>query len=174
MNKKILVILLYLFVPALNVFSIPDSEILYDCTDLGSGRWQYNYRVRNISLTEEIEEFTIWFGYGFYDNLTIETLNPPAGNWDEIILQPDPMLSDDGGYDALTNALNIGIGQSVSGFAVSFDWLGTGDPGTQYYEIIDSDTFETIEDGYTELIPEPATLLLLGLGVIVLRRKTRP
>jgi len=48
---------------------------------------------------------------------------------------------------------------------------GVGEPGSQYYEIIDPVTFETIEDGYT--IPEPGTLLLLGLGGFVLRRITK-
>ena len=65
----------------------------------------------------------------------------------------------------------IGIGQNVSGFTVSFDWLGTGDPGSQFYEIIDPDTFDTIDSGFT--VPEPAILPLLALGVLALRKKCR-
>jgi len=151
------------------VFAIPVTKICYETADLGSGRWQYTYEVTNISLTPAVEEFTIWFDYGSFDNLSVETPDPPAGNWDEIVIQPDSVLSDDGYYDALVLGVGIGIGESVSGFSVSFDWLGAGEPGSQFYEIIDPDTFETIDSGYT--IPEPGTLLLLVLGGIVLRRK---
>jgi hypothetical protein len=150
------------------VLADPDTQIRYDIADLGLGKWQYTYEVSNISLSPEpIKEFTIWFGVGSYDNLTIATLNSPASNWDEIVWQPEPILGDDGGYDALATGLNIGVGESVTGFSVSFDWLGTGMPGTQYYEIINPNTFETIESGWT--VPEPATLLLLicgGLGAM--------
>ena len=78
-----------------------DTEISFSVTDLGFDRWEYTYDVTNISLAEEIEEFTIWFGFGDYDNLTIETLDPPASNWDEIVWQPEPVIGDDGGYDAI-------------------------------------------------------------------------
>lgn len=116
------------------VLAAPETQIIYSTTDLGLDRWQYTYDVMNISLTDGIEEFTIWFGIDLYDNLAVETLDPPAGNWDEIVWQPDPVLKDDGGYDALVESWNPGIsqGQTVSGFSVTFDWLGIGEPSSQY------------------------------------------
>jgi hypothetical protein len=169
MRGKIIGGLVFVCLFAIPVFAAPYTRICYQPTDLGSGRWQYTYDVCNISLSEEIEEFTIWFGVGSYDNLTVETLDPPAADWDELVWQPEPFLGDDGGYDALAKNLNISIGQNVYGFAVSFDWLGTGTPGSQFYEIIDPVDFHTIDSGFT--VPEPATLLLLGFGGLVCFRK---
>lgn len=169
MKSKIAVGVVFVFLSARCVFGTPMTEIQYEIADIGAGRWQYTYDVYNISLTEEVEEFTIWFDYELYDNLIIVTgiLEPPLSSWDEIVVQRERVLKDDGYYDAVSVASNIGIGESVSGFSVSFDWLGTGNPGSQFYEIIDPVTFGTIESGYT--IPEPATWLLLLTGVAFLR-----
>jgi hypothetical protein len=135
---------------------VPKTQIWYSAEELAGGRWQYNYEVANISLTGPIEEFTIWFKYGLY----------------EMVIQPEPVLEDDGAYDAKALGLGIEIGHTAGPFAVSFNWLGDAlVPGSQFYEIIDPVTLETIDSGMTQIIPEPATLLLLGLGGLVLRRK---
>jgi hypothetical protein len=168
MKRKILAGLFLVVFYTTTSFALLTTKIQYEATDVGSGRWQYTYEVINISLTVAIEEFTIWFDYGLYDNLFIETLAPPAGDWDEVVIQPEPVLKDDGYYDALALTSGIGVGQMVSGFAVSFDWLGEGKPASQFYEIINPLTYETIDSGWT--IPEPATILLLGLGGTILRR----
>ena len=147
----------------------PMSQIWYSSEEFGAGQWQYTYEVTNIGLTSPIEQFTVWFEYGLYENLMVETTSPLADNWDEIPLQPEPVLEDDGAYDAKALGVPIDIGQTIGGFAVSFDWLGLAEPGPQLYEIIDPATSETTDSGTT--IPEPATLLLLGLGALTLRRK---
>ncbi|MBN1765002.1 MAG: PEP-CTERM sorting domain-containing protein [Sedimentisphaerales bacterium] len=148
-----------------------DTQISYFVNNLSGNSWQYTYDIRNISLTAGIEEFTIWFDYGLYENLAITTPDPPAGDWDEIVWQPEPLIGDDGGYDgrAEVSTLAIAPGETVSGFAVSFDWLGTGVPGAQFYEIIDPDDFSTLDSGYT--VPEPATIFLFGLGVVAIRKR---
>jgi len=151
-------------------FGVPKTQIWYSAEELAGGRWQYNYEVANISLTVPIEEFTIWFEYGLYDNLAVETppVLPPGG-WDEIVIQPEPVLEDDGAYDAKALGVGVEIGHTAGPFAVSFNWLGDSVmPGSQFYEIINPLTFETIDSGMT--IPEPATLLLLGLSGLLLRR----
>ena len=125
--------------------------------------------MQNISLTGGIEEFTIWFDCGLYDNLTLATHPLLVIDWDEIAINPEPVINDDGFYDALALSLPINAGETVSGFSVSFDWLGIEQPGSQYYEIIDPITFGTIEPGYT--VPEPATCLLLFSGAMLLRRR---
>lgn len=170
MREKLLIVLICGFLLTSSASGSLVTQINYAVADLGSDRWQYTYDVTNISLEEEIEEFTIWFGLGSYGNLAIETLDPPAGNWDEIVWQPEEGLGD-GGYDAVAKDLNIGVGETVSGFAVSFDWLGTGVPGSQFYEIINPVDFTTIDSGFT--VPEPATVVLLCFGGLVVLRKQR-
>ena len=151
---------------AASVFGTPLTDIQYEVSYLGSDRWEYSYTVENLGLSGGIEEFTIWFDFGLYDNLVVTTPATPP-EWDEIVWDVEPVLEDPGGYDALAMNLNIDIGESLDGFSVSFDWLGTGRPGPQYYEIIDSLDFSTIEDGYT--VPEPTMLMLFGFGLLALR-----
>jgi hypothetical protein len=147
----------------------PDTQIRYDIADLGSGRWQYTYEVKNIALPMPVEEFTIWFDYGQYSNLTVATPDPLASNWRKLIVQPEPVLKDNGFYDAFAKGLSIGMGETVTGFSVTFNWLGTGNPGSQFYEIVNPSTFETIGSGWTTPVPEPAMMLLLGMGSVFLR-----
>ena len=91
--------------------------------------------------------------------------------WQATVWQPDPVLEEDGGYNCENPFWGLGIaeGETLDGFAVSFDWLGTGTPGTQFYEIIDLVTSDVIDSGFT--VPEPATLCLFGLGAVLLRKK---
>ena len=150
-----------------------DVLVWYDADELGGGQWEYTYSVRNQALEGPIEEFTIWFDFGLYENLTVITPDPPASNWNEIVIQPEPYLQDDGFYDAFALGAGIDIGEMVTDFSVSFKWLGSDEPGPQYYEIIDPGTYETIADGWTMPIPEPGTLVLLGFGAMVLARRKR-
>ena len=162
--------LAWFIVAARASFAAPAS-IQYDVTDLGGGRWQYTYEVMNNTLAAPVEEFTIWFEYLLYDSLSVETPDPPATDWDEQVIQPDPFLSDDGFYDALTLGEGIAAGGAVVGSAVSFDWLGVEEPGAQLFEIVDPDSFQTLYSGMT--VPEPSTLCLIGAGLVVYRRRHR-
>jgi len=171
MRKEIVTGVILGFFFSTSSFAVPMTEIWYEVNELDSGRWLYNYEVSNISLTVPIEEFTIWFDFGLYDNLAIETPSSLSNDWDEIVLQSEPVLKDNGAYDAKALGLGIGVGGIGSGFVVSFDWLGESEPGSQFYEIIDGKTFGTIDSGFT--IPEPSMLLMLALGGLFLRRRTR-
>ena len=175
MKRQILVGVVFVLFLAGIVLGGLKTEIWYQTSELGSGWWQYTYDVKNISLTETIEEFTIWFEFGLYENLAVETPDPPANSWSEIVLQPEPVLKDDGAYDAKALNLGIGIGETVKGFAVSFDWLGDGVmPGSQFYEIIDPDNnYITIDSGWTKIIPEPATFILFCFSGAALCRRQK-
>jgi hypothetical protein len=148
-----------------------DVLVWYDVNDLGSGQWEYTYSVRNQGLEEPIEEFTIWFDFGLYENLTVTTPDPPSANWNEIIVQPEPYLHDDGFYDALALGAGIDISEMVTDFSVSFNWLGSDEPGPQHYEIINPATYETIADGWT--IPEPASAIVMSVGGVLMAAMRR-
>lgn len=153
--------------------------ISFESEELSPGRWQNTYEVANIDLTIDgqpaaIQEFTLWFDFGLYANLLVTTPAPLSNAWDQIVWQPEPVLGDEGGYDAFVEITNPGIaaGQKVKGFSVAFDWLGAGTPGPQRYEIINPLTFQTLDTGMT--IPEPAcaAIMLLGaIGMIAKRRR---
>ncbi|OEU64980.1 MAG: hypothetical protein BBJ57_09065 [Desulfobacterales bacterium PC51MH44] len=143
------------------------TTILYDLTDLGGGVWEYDYSVTNDTLTSNIEEFTIFFEYGLYENLSVTSL---LADWDEIAIDPALILGvpDDGFYDALA-ILPAGIapGTTVSGFSVSFDWLGSDTPwgASQSFDVVDPITFASLDSGGTAPIPEPGTIVLVGTGL---------
>jgi hypothetical protein len=153
--------------------------VSYEAREFGGGQWEYTYEVANTGLLVDnqpaaIKEFTLWFDWGLYSNLVVTTAAPLSSAWDQIVWQPEPVLQDDGGYDALAELTNPGIvaGQSVKGFSVKFNWLGQGAPGSQRYEIINPLTFETIDSGVT-IIPEPASAAIMILGTVWMAAKRR-
>jgi hypothetical protein len=172
-QKFVVISLFFLFFSGFS-FGVPgevdlDSEIWFEASELIGNRWQYTYEVTNVNILAGITELTINFDAGLYDNLTVETDGVLAATWDEIVWDPIVALGITGGYDVLAESFPIGPAMTASGFSVSFDWLGEGTPDSQFYEIIDPDTFETIDSGWT--VPEPVTLLLLGLGAIISRKR---
>lgn len=52
-------------------------------------------------------------------------------------------------YDAFSATTGVTVGQSISGFTVEFDWLGSGAPGTQSFEIYDPVSYDLLEQGTT-------------------------
>lgn len=158
---------LFLMSPAFSFF-----KITYSLEELGSSRWKATYQVYNQGETVDLEWFSVYFEYGFYDGLTIETPSPLSEQWDQKAW--DPFLIDtlpfSGIYDAATTLSAIKPGDSVSGFSISFDWLGETPPtGGQPIEIYGVYPDEPLKawSGRTIYIPEPTTLLLLTSGVML-------
>jgi hypothetical protein len=152
------------------------TTIPFDLLNVAGNRYEYIYTVVNDTLPIAIDEFTIFFPLGLYDNL--EVARPMAG-WDEITVNPELILGIpiDGFYDALALVSGVPPGASVSGFSVAFDWLGAGIPGAQRFEVVDPATFAVLDSGVTG-IPEPGSLLLLvsgvlGLASVLLRTSAR-
>lgn len=148
------------------------SSISYQLNFIGGNSYSYSYFVENDSLAIGIEEFTIWFDLGLYENLQI--ISSPI-DWDGIAIEPDPLLPDDGFVDWLAFSLPISENSSLAGFSVSFDWLGAGTPGQQFFEIIDPLSFSVIESGVTSaVVPLPASFAMFVTALLTLvgfRRK---
>jgi len=152
----------------LSLTSSNASTIIYDVANVSGNTWEYTYTLNNDMLSVDIEEFTIWFDVDLFENLAVGTT--PA-DWDPLVIDPDPDLppdGDDGFYDALTLISGIAPGDSLGGFIVQFDYLGTGTPGNQYFQVINPKTFATIDDGFTQsaVVPIPAAIWLFGTGLI--------
>jgi len=144
------------------------TVISYDLLDLGNNRFECIYVVKNDDLRTPIKQFTLSFDEDYYGNIQVTSGAAISVNWDEIILLPTG-LGVPFEYDALTLADGIGLGQSVGGFSVSYDWFGTGLPGKQPFEIINPSNSQPIYSGNT--VPEATTIILFAFGGMMLRKK---
>lgn len=154
--------------------------ITYENTQLGGDRWRTEYSV-TAEAGETVEEFTVFFAAANYANLSVHA--SPA-DWSSIVIPPDHALSADGFFDALALAGALANGASLSGFAVEYDFLAAGTPGTQSFDIIDPISFATISSGRTTPtvvippptgVPAPGTLVLFAIGAAALTRaRARP
>ena len=146
------------------------ARIAYLATDLPDAGpedlWQYEYFVSE-------ESFDAGFGFSILFPVgDASALVPVAtgADWDVIVLQPEPLLASDGRYDAQARLDGASLAFS---FLVRFFWHGEGTPGSQLFEIYDP-RFAVVTTGETVLVPEPATALLLALGLGAPAHRARP
>lgn len=150
--------------------------IAYEATQLGGTEWRYDYHVTNDAGADPLQEFAITFALGSFANL--RDVISPAG-WDALIGVIDPALPDNGyvdwcAYDG-TSCAGPGLagGETLAGFAVIFDWLGEGTPGSQPFDVITPEPFAIVASGVTvpferplTSVDEPASARLFALALL--------
>ncbi len=152
---------------------IQAASIKYDLSHIGGNSYQYNYTAINNSMSgAKMAWFSVLFDPSLYseNSLTIVTQNPPASDWDELILSSGLLVP--AAYDVFALSGGIPAKSSVSGFTVQFEWLGIGLPGSQRFEVFDPTTNELIGDGMTTAnaiaatpIPGALILFLSPIGI---------
>ena len=151
-------------VVALLLIAGPARAATIDTTllDLGGSVWEATFSITN-DLAVDINQFTVYFDVASYRSLG---LGPTPTDWDAIVLQPDPLLPDDGIYDALALTAGLAPGTSLGGFTVQFLFLGAGAPGPLQFDIVDPDTFDVLASGASvpTVVPLPAAAWLLVSG----------
>lgn len=166
-----------------------NAQVSYTATDISGTTWEYNYTITN-NLSVNLTEFTTFFTLGQYTNL--EVVSAPS-NWEggggALAINPDPSLPADGFFDAQASDAGLAPGASQGGFSVEFTYLGTGTPGAQLFNFVDSSSFATLEAGNTTLsggsgtmsAPEidssswtAAITLLVGTLALMRGRRTKP
>lgn len=137
-------------------------------TPLGGTHWSVAFAVTNNGDPAPINEFTVFFSEALFSNLS---LAGSPSTWDSIVIQPDLGIPAAGFFDALVfdpvDALDVGGSQS--GFAVDFEFLGQGAPGSLPFDILDAN-FQVISSGRTTVlgggtVPEPATWGLAAIAI---------
>jgi len=151
------------------------TSIIYETVDLadttsGEDLWQYDYSVSDYTFNTNYG-FTIYFDYTLYGDLK-DPPTSPNSDWTVLTWDPDIFLPDDGAYDAQASVNGASLADS---FQVDFIWLGSGNPGSQSFEVYDNN-WDVKESGNTAPVPEPGTILLVGsglLGLVGLKRKQK-
>ena len=159
--------LLLLLAAALAASGTQAAVISYQATQINGTTWRNDYTVLNDGPTSSrIRLFDILFDPALYKEVSLTIVSAPAiaSDWDEMILASGVGVP--AAYDVLAKGGGIGGGESVSGFAVRFVWLGTGTPASPRFEIYDPITFGLISSGTTSPVPAPVALSLLATGLV--------
>jgi hypothetical protein len=143
-------------------------SVEYTLSDLGSGQWQYDYRL-------EGSFFANWGAAIYFPSpdygAPITDVGTGGADWLTFALQPDASIPAPGEFDiiALINQPDL-----AAGFAVTFYWSGSGAPGSQRFDLFDfTSGADPLGSGVTthspQVVPEPSCILLsIGFSAVAL------
>lgn len=144
------------------------GTVRYDLVDLvdttpGQDLWEYSYFLNGFTFQTN-QGFSIFFDYQTFANLTNArpSLNP---GWSIIAVQPDVFLHGDGFLDGMAQ---INSPAYTGPFQVVVTWKGQGTPGAQLFNTYSLNPFTTTSTGTTTNVPEPQSILLTSLGLLLL------
>jgi hypothetical protein len=157
-------------------------SIGYTLNQVSGNVYDYVYSVFNngtLPAGGPVQLFDISFDPNLYSNLQIVTPSSFQSQWYEQILPAGgglPAL-----YDVCATPLGnptcpttsgVTSGNTLTGFSVQFNWLGTGLPGSQPFEIDNANNpSQKLETGVTG--PEPSSIFLAAFGLALAGYKIR-
>ncbi|MGA7239026.1 MAG: PEP-CTERM sorting domain-containing protein [Bryobacteraceae bacterium] len=155
-----------------------DALIGYNLTALGGAEYQYDYSVFNdgsLGPNVPIQLFDILFNPALYQAGSLSVVTSPLLNseWSQEVLASVGVAPAD--YDVFALNGGIPVGNTVSGFAVRFEWIGQGLPGAQPFQISDPNSFNVLQTGETGETgettpgptPEPSTFWMLAMTLAI-------
>jgi hypothetical protein len=152
--------------------SVLADQVQYQVSNVSGNEWQYSYYISNPPLNSllNLQAFTVFFDPSLTTNLQ-DTSGESTPNWGIFSIPYDPVLGSDGFYTAQALTDN----PLTDPFTITFDYLGSGTPGSQFFSIDQFDANGNLTSnlgiGDTTLLPsaetpEPGTLVLYLSGLV--------
>jgi hypothetical protein len=166
LNHKMPFLFLVLTISIFSIQNSRASSISYQLQNLGIDHYRYTYTIINngsLPNNGSIQLVDILFDTTLYNesSLSISSASSVSSSWSEQILASAPGIP--ATYDFSSKGLGLQIGSSFSGFSIDFEWLGSGLPGAQGFEIYDPSNFNLLETGTTkvntQVVPIPGAFV---------------